>query len=311
MIEKTAAKDDEDKRFDAVARAAFPHLQLSEIFKSIRIGRLKLNGKKAKGNVRICAGDVLQYHGHYQEVKPQKEAICHAEFSHAQIPVIWENEDLLALNKPRSWKVHDGPDSLQAWVCQREGQNASLSFRAGPCHRLDRNTTGVLVFAKSAHGARQFAQKQKENKLYKVYIGLLNAQLLQETVWISALTYQDGQAFADEEGRQAVTYVKPLAHHAGKTMALFRLGSGRTHQIRAQAAHAGCPLAGDGKYGGGKGSYHLHALLLKDQSEDSLFPALWADLTGEMKKILSQFHLNIQDIQENSLHMKNYADDSI
>ena len=105
MIEKMATKDDEGKRFDAVARAAFPHLHLSEIFKSIRIGRLKLNGKKSKGNMRIFAGDVLQYHGCYKEIKNIQDNMYQEELSHAHIPVIWENEDLLALNKLRGWKA--------------------------------------------------------------------------------------------------------------------------------------------------------------------------------------------------------------
>ena len=298
MIEKTAAKDDEGKRLDAVARAAFPYLHLSEIFKSIRTGRLKLNGKKAKANVRVCAGDVLQYHGRYQETEPQKETICHTELSHAHIPVIWEDEDLLALNKPRGWKVHDGPDSLQAWVRQREGQNASLSFRAGPCHRLDRNTTGVIVFAKSAHGARRFAQRQKEQGFCKIYLGILNGNLRQNAVWMSRLGYQNGKAYKTDNGAHSVTMALPLAYWEGKTLALFLLSSGRTHQIRAQAAHAGYPLAGDGKYGGGKGIYHLHALLLKDENKNRLFPPLWADLPAAMENLVDRFQVSIQSIKK-------------
>ncbi len=297
MIEKVAAKDDAGKRFDVVARAAFPSLGLSEIFKSIRVGILKLNGKKTKGNMRICAGDVLQYYGPYEDNAESGQRIDILGID-IDIPVIWENDDLLALNKPAGLRVHDGPESLQAWVWSRLGKNHALSFRPGPCHRLDRNTSGVIVFAKSTQGARQFAQRQKEDKLHKVYLGLLQGSLSQETMWASYLTYENGRAYEEKNGAHAITYVKPLRQYKGKSLALFCLQTGRTHQIRAQAALAGCPLSGDAKYAGGQGKYHLHALLLKDTNQEPLFPELWAYLPDELADILLHFQLHISDVKK-------------
>lgn len=304
MTEKIAAEDDKGKRFDTVARAAFPALRLSEIFQAIRVGRLKLNGVKTKGSVRINTGDILQYYGYYEEASDEKD-FSFEEAEESGLSVIWENEHFLALNKPRGVKVHDGPQSLQALVRRRQGKNASLSFRPGPCHRLDRNTSGVIVFAKTAHGARQFSQKQKAGRFAKIYIGLLKGCFRDEACWRSNLGYREGLAYESPNGSLAVTYVKPLACSKGKTLALFRLGSGRTHQIRVQAALTSYPLEGDVKYGGGgKGHYYLHALLLKDEGEEALFPKLWAPLPAEIEAILPQFQTDIQIIKDNSLRMK-------
>jgi 23S rRNA pseudouridine955/2504/2580 synthase len=193
--------------------------------------------------------------------------------------ILAEGRGLLILNKPAGLAVH-GPDSLDAWV-QSYLENAlspSLSFRPGPLHRLDRPSSGIVVFSKSLEGARRFSLLLRERRLGKYYLALAEGDLAEPARWEDRLAGKDAAEAAVRPvrpagkgagaGKDAITAVLPLARAGGLTLLLAKIETGRTHQIRAQAALRGHPLAGDRKYGGHGEGFFLHAWALEIPLEE-------------------------------------------
>jgi len=187
---------------------------------------------------------------------------------------------LLVLNKPAGVPVH-GPGGLDIIVQKYLYKKipASLSFRPGPLHRLDQPTSGILVFSTSLAGAHYFTALTREGRLVKGYLALVEGLLTKEEVWEDRLV-RDSQrhktlaANGAVDGKAALTRVRPLASAAGLTLVRAVIGTGRTHQIRAQAALHGHPLAGDRKYGGGfqPEGFLLHAHTLTGLPVDLCAP---------------------------------------
>jgi 23S rRNA pseudouridine955/2504/2580 synthase len=209
---------------------------------------------------------------------------------------------LLVLNKPPGLLVH-GPESLdiqvQAYLAGK--LPPSLSFKPGPLHRLDKPTSGIVVFSETLEGARRFSALLQERRIGKRYLALVDGSLEEEATWEDILvrdrelrksfidaTADAGisaaagdripaaKATAKDAAKHARTRVYPLARAAGYTLVMLEIDTGRTHQIRAQAAAHGHPLAGDRKYGGSpqQGGFLLHAGVLELPPNGDGGPAL-------------------------------------
>jgi 23S rRNA pseudouridine955/2504/2580 synthase len=194
---------------------------------------------------------------------------------------LWEGAGLLILNKPVGLAVH-GPDSLetqvQAYLAPKLAP--SLSFKPGPLHRLDKPTSGIIVFSASLAGAQSFSALLRSRSIRKTYLALLDGILDRDETWEDTLVRdkEQGQSFiadpGDDDAKEARTRMYPLARTSELTLARLEIDTGRTHQIRAQAAAHGHPLAGDRKYGGSeqRGGFLLHAWMLElpPQTEPAL-----------------------------------------
>jgi 23S rRNA pseudouridine955/2504/2580 synthase len=301
----TAAVDDNGRRLDRVLRKALPDLPLSALHRLLRKGRVLLDGKPSGAAVRVRAGQVIEIPANCHRTKgsrsPDNRDFCAAangakihkcdrlpnsgtEFSPAGPvsavpqplpPVLFEGEGLLILNKPSGLLVH-GRGSLEECVrlYLKPRLPPSLSFKPGPLHRLDRPTSGIIVFSTSLEGARRFSALMREGKLRKEYLAITDGIIDHQGRWITWVDelIRDREAKktltpgpGGENSREALTRVRPLAQAGGRTLILAEIESGRTHQIRAQAAAHGHPLAGDRKYGGSPlmGGFFLHARALE------------------------------------------------
>ncbi len=286
-------KDDEGRRLDRVLRKALGGMPLSAIHKALRKGDIRVAGARRDPESRCAAGEVVEISGVLLVpdgislgISPGGPPSPAAPLAPPPtFPIVLEVPDLVFVDKPIGMLVHDGADSLEARVRRylAPALEPSLSFAPGPLHRLDRNTSGVIAFSKSIGGARAFSEALRERRITKTYLALLEGRLGASAEWDDFLA-RDGESrrslvsaapklfetspeaapCADSRAaraKEALTVVTPLAFSGGFTLAAIALGTGRTHQIRAQAAAHGHPLAGDRKYGGHPCGqpYYLHA----------------------------------------------------
>ncbi len=280
--------DDDGRRLDRILRKLLSDHSLGDIHALFRKRRVKLNGKRVSAKDRGYAGDQLQIYttNLAQDLEPMAPPHTKHHESELDRLVVFESPDLLILNKPRGVTAH-GEHSLLPQILDylHSQRAASLSFTPGPVHRLDRNTTGLIVYAKTLQGARTFSQLLHSRSLHKRYLALLSGSVEQDVTWSDVLrrdyrthttqaTEHEPQTphAAAEYGLAAETRVLPLCGRGSATLAVLEPKTGRTHQIRAQAALHGHPLVGDSKYGAPATHqpYILHA-----------FQLAWEDPTPE------------------------------
>jgi len=185
--------------------------------------------------------------------------------------ILFEGAGLLVLNKPAGLEVH-GSGSLEEQVRSYLAPKLppSLSFRPGPLHRLDKPSSGVIAFSTTLEGARFFSALMRERKIRKYYLALVEGNIEKEETWRDELIRDKGRNktfaadpgalmvesvrpsddFAQAAGKTALTRVRPLAGNGCCTLVMAEIETGRTHQIRAQAAARLHPLLYDKKYGG-------------------------------------------------------------
>ncbi|MDR2796931.1 MAG: RluA family pseudouridine synthase [Treponema sp.] len=269
VITMTIAPDDEGRRLDRLLRKALPKLPLSALHRLLRKKQVLLDGMPAEASVRPKAGSIITIP---KEAAPVSHDSPPAYQPRTPIPILWEGTGVLVLNKPAGLTVH-GPASLDTLVRSylAERLPPSLSFRPGPIHRLDTPTSGIILFSTTLKGAQYFSTLIRERQVKKQYLALVDGKLEAPSRWEDLLIRDrntgktrvtENQAVAAQD---AETAVFPLATTSRYSLILAAIHTGRTHQIRAQAAFHGHPLAGDRKYGGSfqPGGLLLHAYTLE------------------------------------------------
>lgn len=267
----TAGSDDDGRRLDRILRIFLKEKSLGEIYKLLRKGFIKLNNKKASPESRVSKGDKISIASFlFDNITPEKTVT--EKSPEKDLDIVFENEHLLIINKAYDRTVHDPADGLYKEVLAYWNKNYkdacdSLSFKPGPLHRLDRRTSGLLVFSKSLEGARWFSDCIKNHTIRKSYYALLSGRLTEEVCWEDYIQLSEedevtafhtvkvisGKTSAENIACKAITKAKPLCHGQlnGKavTMAEVDIETGRKHQIRAQSSFHGYPLYGDSAYG--------------------------------------------------------------
>ncbi|MDR3337253.1 MAG: RluA family pseudouridine synthase [Treponema sp.] len=274
-----AGVDDEGRRLDRLLRKLLPDMPLSGIHRLLRKKRVLVDGVPGRADTRIRSGSKITLPELAPSALPSTlptalpaSPVTAAVNGVIEPDVIREGSGLLILNKKAGLAVH-GPDSLDEQVqAYLKGKlSPSLSFKSGPLHRLDKPTSGVVVFSLSLEGGRAFSALLREHRLTKRYLALADGVMPRGETWEDALVRDQGRGvtLAGENGtaKPALTRVFSLAVNPGKggnSLLLLETGTGRTHQIRAQASYHGHPLTGDRKYGGNflAGGLLLHALSL-------------------------------------------------
>lgn len=311
-------ENDEGRRIDRIIRKMFPAIPLSRIYKAFRKGEIRLNKKKVKPDTTTRCGDTLFISGFFTpgvEDEQNNEPVTGKRFNTPAASagkndlgslILFENNHILALNKPAGLLVH-GENSLEEGVKAYVSQliPRSLSFKPGPLHRLDRNTSGLIFFSKSIKGARILSDLFKKKICEKYYLGLFDGKIENETEWRDRV-YRDKKMKKtypahNREAPEAITKIKPLFVVKRKTLALCMIHTGITHQIRAQGMIHGHPLTGDKKYGsripsGYQGHYILHSWGIRFLAfnitigRTSLFAPLPQKLYKKLKSLCGHDH---------------------
>ncbi|GHV71024.1 RNA pseudouridine synthase [Spirochaetia bacterium] len=300
-----AAADDSGRRLDRILRKALPELPLSALHRFLRQGKILVDGRRGKAAELIQAGAEISLPD-ISAIHKDDDSSGGEKPENAPLPpVLFEGAGLLVFNKPVGMAVH-GPESLDTLVqfYLKTRLPASLSFKPGPLHRLDKPTSGIVVFSTNLEGARRFSALLREGRVKKTYLALVQGQIRGSEVWEDALvrdhdlqkTFTGGrlQHKPPEKSqgmnirrmnvRRALTRISPLASVPGFSLVRAEIETGRTHQIRAQAAAHGHPLAGDRKYGGSfqSGGLLLHAWMLETDEAAAEFPRGFPAITAPL-----------------------------
>jgi len=263
-MELITGENDDGRRLDRILRKALADYPLPLIHRLLRQKKVFVNGKPAKAQDRINCGAKISISSldNVQILAPQTrmpKAHKPQERKFLPLEILWQDIGLIAVNKPAGLAVH-GHNSLDDMVrfYLAEKLPPSLSFKPGPLHRLDKPSSGIVVFSTSIEGARLFTSLMREHKVRKTYLAIVEGELKGEENWQDDL-------FRDKEkkktfilqpnaggGKNAQTKVTPLATDGNLSLIKVEIATGRTHQIRAQAAFHGHPLVSDIKYGGKK-----------------------------------------------------------
>lgn len=265
QIETFTAEQD-FSRLDVCIHTHFPDMTRSAVKKVIEDGNVSLCGKVCKkAGEKVKAGSVI-----IVDIPPAKELSLAP--SDTPIDIIYQDADIAVVNKPQGMVVHPAPGAYDdTLVNALLGKLDSLSgingvIRPGIVHRLDKDTSGLLVIAKNDAAHVNLQKQIAEKSARRIYLALLEGKVEKDEGTLDTFldrSSSDRKKYAvSRTGRRAVTHFKVVERFHGYTLVQFELETGRTHQIRVHAKFMGHPVVGDFTYGHGDKKFGLKGQLL-------------------------------------------------
>ena len=302
------AQDRAGQRLDNYLLGMLKGAPRSLIYKIIRDGQVRINKKRAKPDSRLEAGDEIRVPPVKIEQADPNRAPPKGLLEKLAASTVFEDKALLVINKPSGIATHGGSGVafgvIEALRALRPGQELEL------VHRLDRDTSGVLVLAKKRSALLQLQALMRDHDddegLEKEYLALLAGKMPSGTMTVEAplqkSVLQGGERMVrvDAGGKASTSHFTLLERRGGHSFCKVRIETGRTHQIRVHAAHIGHPVAGDDKYGDreanrrlaaqfGLKRLFLHAASMQFALNDGASPyALNAPLAPELNEVLNR-----------------------
>jgi RluA family pseudouridine synthase len=268
MISIELTEDDIGVRLDKLLRTRLAHLPLSSIYRLIRTGGAKVNKRKKRGEYRLQQGDALEVAVDQAELTasskaPQQEqlgALAQTLFFKRNFRVIFEDDALLACDKPSGLVVHPGSghttaDTLIDLARAHMIESSGSQIEPFLVHRLDRDTSGIILLAKGKQALRLLHTDFRDRSLTKRYMLICHGTPAQPkgTIRLAlARGYErnDGTKMqVSDEGAEAITSYSVVKRSGPCSLLEVMLHTGKTHQIRVHLQHIGCPLVGDVRYG--------------------------------------------------------------
>ncbi len=259
--------EEDEARLDKWISGALPDLSRSYIQKCIKENHVLVNQKPQKASYRLKVDDEIVF-SIPEAVEPAIEA------EDIPLAVLYEDEDVLVVNKPKGMVVHPAPGHYSGTLvnavlyhCRGCLSGINGVMRPGIVHRIDQDTTGSLIVCKNDHAHKLIAAQLKEHTITRRYRAIVHGVLLQDSGVIDAPIGRDPKdrkrmAVNEQNGKPAVTHYTVLQRFREYTYIECRLETGRTHQIRVHLASTGHPLLGDTVYCSRKEPYRLEGQAL-------------------------------------------------
>ena len=265
-------QEDQQMRLDKYLAEQFPEQTRSYLQKLIKDGEVTVNGKNVKTGYQLSKGDEVSVNipePKELDVEPQK----------MDLDIVYEDEDVILINKPKGMVVHPAPghttDTLVnglLYHCKDNLSGINGVARPGIVHRIDRDTTGILIVCKNDMSHNSIAAQLKEHSINRRYRALVHGNLKEDTGTVEGPigrhpVDRKKMAINERNGKPAVTHYTVLERFGNYTLIECKLETGRTHQIRVHMTSIGHPLVGDEVYGPAKCPFKLqgqclHAMVL-------------------------------------------------
>ncbi|MDR1392078.1 MAG: RluA family pseudouridine synthase [Clostridiales bacterium] len=252
------------QRLDKFLRKYFKNMSLNIIYKSIRKKRIKVNGKSQKKSYNLSLGDVLELYindDFFAEKSSEKEILTR----NIKLTIIYEDENILVSYKPQGIITHEDKNEkkntfinwIKSYLYQKGEYNPKLKSTFSPalCHRLDRNTNGLIICAKNYESLKIINEKIKNKEIEKYYKCIVNGIVKPSRGTIDTFLLKDcikNRVFVCDKScvraKRAITKYKVLKFKDNFSIIEAQIITGRTHQIRASFSNIGHPIVGDSKY---------------------------------------------------------------
>ena len=286
------------ERIDALLARQEPVHSRSAAARLLEAGLVTLRGAPVRKNYKVTAGDA------FAVVLPDA-APAEAVAQPIALDVVYEDDDVIVVNKPRGMVVHPAPGHPDGTLvnallahCGESLSGVGGQLRPGIVHRIDKDTSGLIIAAKNDKAHEALSAQLKDRSLSRVYDAVCHGGFHDDAGTVNAPIGRDPRnrqrmAVTEKNSRPAVTHWQVLARYERYTYIRCRLETGRTHQIRVHMAHTGHPLLGDTVYGGRRDK-GLESQCLHARGLTFIHPAtgetieLWTDLPGWFQEVLSK-----------------------
>ena len=290
-----------NKRIDAYMAEKYEDISRVAIQRLIETGKILVNGKKVKASYKVQVND---------KITMEEEKAVEIELKAQDIPVeiIYEDRDIIVVNKPKGMVVHPAngnPDgtlvnAIMA-ICKDSLSGIGGEVRPGIVHRLDKETSGILIVAKNDKAHINLSQQIKEHKVKKTYIALVKGIVKENNATINmpiGRSEKDRKKMAvTKKGKEAITHFKVLKRYDKYTLLEINIETGRTHQIRVHLSQIGYPIVGDEVYSKGKNEWNIKGQCLHAKSLDFKHPITNEDMHLEAK-IPQYFEEILEELKE-------------
>ena len=293
--------DLDNVRLDAYIAKKREDLSRVMVQKLIENGNVLVDGKKRKISYKVQVGEVIEL-----DIPEAKETGIKAE--DIPLDIVYEDEDIIVVNKPKGMVVHPAngnPDGtlVNAIMAHCKGSLSGIGgeIRPGIVHRLDKDTSGLLIVAKNDKAHINMSEQIKNREVKKIYIALVRGVVSENEATINmpiGRSTKDRKKMAvRKDGKEAITHFKVLKRYANYTLLEVKIDTGRTHQIRVHMAEIGHPVVGDMVYSNGKNEFGVQGQMLHAKSLDFKHP-----ITGK------QMHLEAE-VPEGFVFVLNQLDE--
>ncbi|HJJ09664.1 MAG TPA: RluA family pseudouridine synthase [Clostridiaceae bacterium] len=269
-------ENDKGKRLDIYIAENFNELSRTMIKKLIESNNILVNDKSEKVSYKVQANDNISI-----DIPEAKETKLKAQ----EIPldIIYEDSDIIVINKPKGMVVHPAngnPDGTLVnailSICKNSLSGIGGELRPGIVHRLDKDTSGLIIVAKNDKAHINMSEQIKERNVKKTYIALVRGNVPEEEATINmpiGRSTKDRKKMAvTKNGKQAITHFKVLKRYSKYTLLEIKIETGRTHQIRVHMAEIGYPVVGDAVYSNGKNEFGIEGQMLHAYKLEFMHP---------------------------------------
>ena len=243
-------------------------------------GDILVNGKQQKASYVVSSSDII-------EINKKEPIETKIKAQDIPVPIIYEDEDIILVNKPKGMVVHPANGNLEGTLvnailskCKDSLSGIGGEIRPGIVHRLDKDTSGVLVIAKNDQAHIKLSEQIQNREVVKKYIALVRGVISENEATIdmpiSRSTKDRKKMAVNRDGKKAVTHFNVIARYDNYTLLDIKIDTGRTHQIRVHMAEIGHPVIGDEVYSNGKNEFGVKGQMLHAKSIEFKHPT-----TGE------------------------------
>ncbi len=288
------------ERLDKAIPVLFPELSRSSAQQLIEENAVLINGKTANKKTAVKTDDEITVN------VPEPQTLS-LEPENIPLDIVYEDDYLLVVNKPKGMVVHPAAGNYSGTLvnallyhCGDSLSGINGVIRPGIVHRIDKDTSGLLVVAKTDAAHKGLAEQIKEHSFTRVYNTVVVGNIKDDFGTIDAPIGRHPkdrkkQAVTDKNSRNAVTHFEVLQRYNGFTFLKVRLETGRTHQIRVHMAYRGNPVAGDIVYGNPKNTYGLQGQCLNASTIGFIHPVTneYLEFTSELPEYFKDFRRRI------------------